>query len=307
MSEILKNLWGKLYAWAFPTALVLGAYCLLVFPRTRAKLDWLEHASDTEKGVIFAAAVAVVAFCLNAFSTALYRILEGYLLWPGWLQRRGADTQRRRKKRLEDATSGASGWQRGLALEKLALYPQRDEQIVPTRFGNALRSFETYGKTRFNLDSQTLWYELYAGAPKYLQGEIKEARSSVDFFVALIYLNAALSLVCFATAALQRLDLAILTVGIATLAMAFFCHWLAVRATAEWGYTVQSLATEGFPLARPPRHHLHVCGDHRGHVSSRCGEARRRARLGVAARPSPGHDRSPRRQRQADGALTLFL
>jgi hypothetical protein len=187
----------------------------------------------------------VVAFCLNAFSTALYRILEGYLLWPGWLQRRGADTQRKRKKSLEDATSGASGWQRGLALEKLALYPQRDEQIVPTRFGNALRSFEIYGKTRYNLDSQTLWYELYAGAPKYLQGEIKEARSSVDFFVALIYLNAALSLVCFATAALQRLDLAILTVGIAALAVAFFCHWLAVRATAEWGYTVQALVNIG--------------------------------------------------------------
>lgn len=82
-----------------------------------------------------------------------------------------------------------TGWARGLALEKSAQYPLRDEQVAPTKFGNAIRSFETYGKTRFNLNSQTLWYELCASAPKYIQTAIDDARSSVDFFVAMIYLS----------------------------------------------------------------------------------------------------------------------
>jgi hypothetical protein len=244
LSEILKNLWGKLYAWAFPVALTLGVYCLFVDPKTTFAHEWLEKTSDTEKAAIFVAATTAIALSLNAFSTPLYRILEGYLLWPRWLQEYGTKRQLKRKRMLEKSIAG-HGWRRGLALEKLALYPKREEQIVPTRFGNAIRSFETYGKTRFNLDSQTLWYELYAVAPKYIQTEIKGARSSVDFFVALIYLSAFLSLVTFALAALDGFELSILVVCILAFLVTLLCRWLVVRATAEWGYTVRALVNIG--------------------------------------------------------------
>ena len=125
--------------------------------------------------------------------------------------------------------------------EKLALYPKDDKQIVPTRFGNAISSFETYGKTRFNLDLQTLWYELYAVAPKCIQTEIKEARSSVDFFVALTYLSAFLGLTTLVIATFEGFKFSILVICILAFLVAPLCHWLAVRATGEWGYTVQAL------------------------------------------------------------------
>lgn len=243
MSEILKTLWEKIYAWAIPTALALGVYCFFVYPKTTIGHKWLDGTTDTQKTVIFVMVTATVAFCLNAFSSPLYRLLEGYL-WPRWLQTLGTKRQLARKGKLQKLLPSA-GWRRGLELEKLALYPKRDDQVVPTRFGNAIRSFETYGKTRFNLDSQSLWYELSAVAPKFTQTAIKEARSVVDFFVALTYLSALLGIATLIISAYERFDLSILIVCILAFATALLCHWLAVRATGEWGYSVRALVNIG--------------------------------------------------------------
>jgi hypothetical protein len=244
MSEFFKNLWAKLYAWALPSALTLGAFWLFVYPRTTIFHGWLTANSDTSKAGIFAVLSATIAFCLNAFSVPLYRILEGYLLWPRWLQKRGSERQLRRKRELEKALAG-TGWRRGLAIEKLALYPLRDDQVVPTRFGNAIRSFETYGKTRFNLDSQTLWNELCAVAPKYIQTELDNARSSVDFFVATFYLSAALGLTSLAVATFDGFRLAVVVICIPIFLVTLLCHWLVVRATSDWSSTVQALVNVG--------------------------------------------------------------
>jgi len=246
VTDILKSAWGKLYAWALPSALTLGAYWLLVYPNTNLAHTWLEHVSATEKAGIFLGVSAALAFSFSTFSTHLYRILEGYLLWPEWLQVHCTERQKRRKRELQKAPSGG-GWMRGLALEKLGRYPLRDEQIAPTRFGNAIRSFETYGRTRFNLDSQTLWYELCAVAPKYVQTEIDWAKSSVDFFVASIYLSAALGLATFVIATLEGFNLPLSLICISVFLVTLLCHWLAVRSTDEWSSTVQALVN----VARP--------------------------------------------------------
>jgi hypothetical protein len=244
MSEFLKNLWGKLYAWALPSALTLGAYWLFVYPKTTAFHGWLGADSDISKAGIFAALTATIAFCLNAFSTPLYGILEGYLLWPKWLQKRGSKRQLKCKRDLERGLAG-TGWMRNLALERIALYPLDDEQVVPTRFGNAIRSFETYGKTRFNLDSQTLWNELCAVAPRYIQTAHDSARSSVDFFVASIYLSAALGLITLAVAGFEGFKLSVLVICVPAFLVTLLCHWLVVRATGEWSETVQALVNVG--------------------------------------------------------------
>jgi hypothetical protein len=240
LSEVVKSLWDKFYAWAFPSALTLGVYWLFVYPETTTAHGWLDAASDAEKAAIFVALSAVIAFSLSTFKTPLYRILEGYLLWPTCLQERRTERQLQRKRKLQQALSG-TGWRRGLALEKLALYPLRDEQVVPTRFGNAIRSFETYGKTRFNLDSQTLWYELCAVAPKYIQTEVNNTRASVDFFIASFYLSAALGVATFVIAAFEHFPPSVVVVCVSAFFVMLLCHWLLIRATGEWGFAVQAL------------------------------------------------------------------
>src|SRR5580658_558955 len=126
MSDLLKSFWSKLYAWALPSALALGAYWFLIYPKTGFPA-WLDDASDTTKVTIFAALTITIAFCLNAMSTPLYRILEGYLLWPGCLRRWGTNRQLRRKHQLKQDVAGV-GLARNLAVEKLAYYPLNDAQ-----------------------------------------------------------------------------------------------------------------------------------------------------------------------------------
>jgi hypothetical protein len=243
MPDLLKSFWSKLYAWALPSALALGAYWLLIYPKTKFPV-WPHNVSGTAMIVIFAIVTGTIAFCLNALSTPLYRILEGYLLWPGWLQRWCKDRQRERKNRLKQDLSG-TGWKRDLAIERLAYYPLDDDQVVPTRFGNALRAFETYGASRFNLDSQTLWYELCAVVPKYLQDKEEDPRSEVDFFVASVYLSIILCIVALVAAVEQQLDQELLVVAVLAFAVMLVCRWMLVRVTRDWSLAVQGIVNVG--------------------------------------------------------------
>lgn len=245
MSEIVKVAWAKLYAWALPSALMLGAYWLLVPTRSSIVQQWLSGTTEAEKAAIFIALSGGIAFCLNTFSTPLYRLLEGYS-WPEGLRKWGVQRQKKRKEGLaREVAAQSGGWRQGLAQEKLDLYPLRDEQIVPSRFGNAIRSFETYGKTRFNLDSQTLWHELLAVAPKYIQDEIVAARSSVDFLVASIYLSVIFGLVTFPIRLCDRSNVPMLALSLSSFILAFLCHRAIVHTTGEWAYTVKALVNVG--------------------------------------------------------------
>ena len=239
MSDIVKALWGKLYAWALPAAMALGAAWFLIY-RNAPFLHFKSGLESSEKLWVFLALTAALAFTMNACSMQLYRILEGYLLWPQWLQAAGVQRQRRIIRTLQANLVG-SGWQRGLALERLAQYPFDNAQVTPTRFGNAIRAFETYGKTRFNLDSQTLWYELCAVAPKTVQTAIDDARSSVDFFIATTYLSFLVGVFGGACAIYQRGPLLLVLVSVVALALSPICHWLAIRTTGEWAVAVQAL------------------------------------------------------------------
>jgi hypothetical protein len=184
-----------------------------------------------------------LAISLSSVSTVLYRILEGYL-WPRWLQEWGLKRQSAQKKALQAAVRG-SGWRQNIALENLARYPKDDRQILPTRFGNAIRAFETYGKSRFNMDSQTLWHELVAVTPKYIQSEIDSAQSSVDFFVALFYLSLFFGFACLVLGAIEHFKIGILLLSFPAFSLAILCHWLAIKAIDAWSSPIHALVNLG--------------------------------------------------------------
>jgi hypothetical protein len=244
LSEILKSLWGKLYAWALPSAIALGSFWLFVLPQTQCCAGWAKGMFEGDKGLVFIAFTGALAIALSSLSTTLYRVLEGYM-WPASLQNWGVARQQKKRARLEAAVRAEGGWQRGIDLEKLARYPLDERQIVPTKFGNAIRAFETYGKTRFNLDSQTLWHELLAVTPKYIQEEIDSARSSVDFFVAFLYLSIAFGMACLILGIVEHLKIPLLLLSIPAFVLSVVFHWLAVRAIDAWSYPIHALVNLG--------------------------------------------------------------
>ena len=143
-----------------------------------------------------------------------------------------------------------TGWRRNLAAEKLSLYPMNENQMLPTRFGNALRSFESYGKTRFNLDSQPLWNELCAVTPKYIQDELDWSRASVDFFVACIYLSAIFGVTTLVIGAYEG-QLSVMLLAIPAFLLTLICHWFVVRVVRNRRMAWQQALVNNGPRKRP--------------------------------------------------------
>src|SRR6266404_3618486 len=206
MSDILKGLtsggWSGIFAWVTPFAIATALFWFFVyFPMRNPPLsNLLWPLSGAHLGALLFGVAAVTGLLASASSTTLYRVLEGYA-WPAALRQFRAAAHRRKKTALAKKANdgGLKGWELGLLLEKLARYPSEDDQVVPTRLGNAIRSFETYGSVRFNLDSQTLWSELCSVVPEYLQKDMDQARAIVDFFVSTFYasvLSGSLALAC---------------------------------------------------------------------------------------------------------------
>lgn len=267
MTDLLKGLtggsWALLFAWVFPSALALGAFWTLIYPVLShipltevlgtAKSD-SQSAGATRGSLSFVdrtLILAVLSFALgillNAASTPLYRFLEGYS-WPSCLREWGVRTQKARKNRLNVSTS--AGWARGLILERLARYPLDDDQIGPTKLANALRAFETYGKTRFNLDSQTLWSELLSVAPTYLQNEIDRSRANVDFFVAMVYLSGVFGIISLVGFILRIGEWQLALYAAVAFVLTKVWYEMAVVSSSYWSATVQSLVNIGRkPLA----------------------------------------------------------
>jgi hypothetical protein len=240
---VLGGGWALVVGWVLPTALNLAVFFLAVAPSLRrtAAIErvWPDTASQT--ALLLLCAAVLFGFVLNALQTPLYRILEGYLLWA---RKEGIAA-------LIARPDGRTPVQRALLNEQLVRYPADDDQLAPTRLGNAIRRFEEYGHNRYCLDSQVLWNELSAAAPVQARRQVETARTSVDFFVALLYghgVVAALALLALTSAEAERTLL--IATGIVLCALIPLWYRSAVYATDEWAAAVRAMVNLGRkPLA----------------------------------------------------------
>jgi hypothetical protein len=276
-----------LVGWLLPSAINLVVFGLVVVPRASG---FLTGDNATRSAVFGLVGTAVLGFVLAALQAALYRVLEGYLGWPDRVFQAGRRRQLARKHLLRNRLDAASlvaaeaagtlgdadrrtlaefrahpvtgrfagrdarrgaVW-RSLLDERLRRYPAADEQVTPTRLGNAIRRFEEYGHDRFRLDSQVLWHELSAAVPEPARKQAEDARTNVDFFVCLLWghlLVAVAALVDLIAGTATRTPLVVATlVGLPVLAAVWYR--VAVAATDEWAGAVRAMVNLGRqPLA----------------------------------------------------------
>ncbi|MFE7070459.1 hypothetical protein ACFU96_10270 [Streptomyces sp. NPDC057620] len=245
---VLGGAWTLLVGWILPTAINLSVFFFAVAPSLRhtgmvARL-WPMTRSGT--ALLLLTASIVLGLVLSALQSSLYRVLEGYLLWPTRAYERGCARHRQARQDLKDrlallrlerreqehgselSSERASqlavlransriaraarkdrqrtAAQRALLQEKVARYPIDDGQIAPTRLGNAIRRFEEYGYDRFQLDTQVMWNELTGMAPEQVRRQVDLARANVDFFISLLYGHAAVAAAAAATLGWGRAD-----------------------------------------------------------------------------------------------------
>jgi hypothetical protein len=178
---------------------------------------------------------------INAVSTPLYRLLEGYS-WPDFARQWGIRRQLRIKKGLEDRVGKLTGWRRQIVQERLGRFPDDAQQTLPSSLGNAFRAFETYARSRYGMDSQLLWSELTSVASQSLQNDLADARTGIDLFVATAYVSVIAGTTIFWLGLFAGWSLVplFLFAGISLL-VAWVCYRLAVIATDGLAQAVQAM------------------------------------------------------------------
>ncbi|MET9469548.1 hypothetical protein ABZY44_33110 [Streptomyces sp. NPDC006544] len=287
----LGGAWTVLVGWLLPTALNVSLFVVAVLPSLRrtgwsAQL-WSSGVTPLSVGVL--AVSVLLGLALNALQNPLYRVLEGYALWPGALASYACARRRRTKQDLQDRIGllrlerqerdgplapedtarltalranrriaraarkdrRRSAVQRSLLRERLARFPVDDAQLAPTRLGNAIRRFEEYGYDRFRLDTQVMWNELTGSAPEPVRRQVDLARANVDFFVALLCGHCAVVLCAAVALTAARPDVPLLLAAIVVPGLLVpVWYRAAVSATDEWSAAVRALVNTGRkPLA----------------------------------------------------------
>ena len=175
--------------WDLPAGVFVSLFSLLVFP----SITFLPVASDISKlgdgpkiAILIFAALGL-GVLLNAMSTPMYRVLEGYLGWPRWLvkeaKKRKVASRDRLVAALDAAIKEEDRLETGKLLERLQRFPVSNNRVVATRLGNAMRGLETIGSSMFNLDTQALWTELRSSVSSAMVDDLDSARANVYVFI----------------------------------------------------------------------------------------------------------------------------
>lgn len=181
-----------------PTLLFAIAMLILFNDHKAAKdLTAALAAKDLGQATFFMLAVWVFALVVLMLNHPIYRIFEGYTL-PGFL----ADfLKARKRKHFNDLYSKIKGlhdrWAeeddrfpvtdleryRKLRQESVKWMPSKPGDILPTRFGNAIKAFEIYARDIYGADSIVVWLRLLTVIPKDFQEQIQDIRSQIDFLL----------------------------------------------------------------------------------------------------------------------------
>lgn len=136
---------------------------------------------------------------LLAINRDLYRIMEGYgkvnpVKLFSWFEKRRYQNAIKGLEKLDDEYREyyaakkefpvKSRTRRNEIMRLLSEeFPDKEEYLLPTPFGNVLRSFEIYPRVMYGLEAIDGWGRLLAVIPKEYTELIDSAKSQVDFWV----------------------------------------------------------------------------------------------------------------------------
>lgn len=215
--------------------------------------------------VIIPFAILFLAILLLALNRPIVRTLEGYgrlnPFKPLLSYRRRVFTEKiqpvlAEKKRLDearktdaDARSKIPDFSKRLS-KAVQFYPDENEYVLPTKFGNVMRAFEVYSRAVYGLESIEGWNRLQLLLPKQVAEQVRDSRAMLDLIVSILALSAAI-LILYATAAWRAHALPVKVIPLAaTLSIALAWSYLPTAAM-QWGETVKSVFdTQRHRLAR---------------------------------------------------------
>lgn len=192
---------------------------------------------------------------LLALNRDLYRIMEGYRKYNplklfGWMEKRRYQRVAQEVEKLDDEYRECINSKKPFPAKSMARrnelmrqlaeeFPDKEEYLLPTPFGNVLRSFEVYPRYMYGFEAIDGWGRLLAVIPKEYLELIDAARAQVDFWVNLG--------VVFILLQIEYIGLAFITgtplqwwVVLLLIALGTVAPLRATSAAREWGDFVKS-------------------------------------------------------------------
>ena len=174
-------------------------------------------------GLIIFILTVIVGFTLTALNTYILKMFEGYIIFPPirflynrqhrihqqkarnlmaqreslekeyqYLKKFGGnnpDLDSRLETILDEHYRIASEYDQG--------YPADLKDVLPTRFGNALRAAEDHAVQRYGFDGVTFWPRLIHVIPDSYKATIDSTRNELSFLVNMSILSVIFSFLCF--------------------------------------------------------------------------------------------------------------
>jgi hypothetical protein len=175
------------------TAILLNVFIFKINITTFQETTWLVLA--TVLGLLS----LVGGIVMMAVNRDLYRFMEGYgtynpLKLFGWFERKRFRDTLREYAELEDEYQSCMSEgrvfplkfeqrQTGLAIRLADEFPDKEEFLLPTPFGNVLSSFESFPRVMYGFDSIPAWSRLLAIVPSEYMAILDGAKAHVDFWV----------------------------------------------------------------------------------------------------------------------------
>lgn len=265
----------------FPTLFFCGAALAIVTAMSgiQAALQaWRSQAAEFQLAIGLGALVgiAIVAYALSNFQTALVRFFEGYwqstpllrrwgehrinhyrrvdnylrartrflnvLLTDYEAQRRGAGPAPVAPNPAKPLPSEIDAWRELAALdaEWLLSFPPDRDWLMPTMLGNILRAAEAYATKRYGMDSVVLWPRLEAFISDDLLKALSTARLAMDFMLVLSMLSFVFSTIFCPFVALTSNQWDLFLVCAAGFWLAWFCYVNALQSASYYGELIKT-------------------------------------------------------------------
>jgi hypothetical protein len=190
---------------------------------------WWKNLTGEEHVVLSVGSLLTLtflAYMLEAFTTPLIRLYEGYWSWE-WLKKPAIQWQKKRYTKWEDAS-------------KYCYFPRNLELLRPTQLGNVLTSAEEYPYQLYRQDAVIWWPRLVILLPETLRTQLDTALTPM---VALLNLSMLLTLLTLGNGVALLLAhwhwwlVALVFVG--GLVLAYMCYRAAVNQALDYGNLVR--------------------------------------------------------------------
>jgi hypothetical protein len=219
--------------------------------------SWLPHgyrtATSATQVVIVGALAVFLALLLSGLEYPLLRLLEGYpfarlknVRLLGRVYKWRLRHWQEEFDSLTEALKKPAGPDRTRAVQRLhRSFPAKRESVLPTEFGNVVRSFETHPRNRYFIDGVTIWPRIQMLLSEQEKQQFEDATTDVMFFVnsqvlvvptgSLLAVNAAAELPTFVSAVVRCGVILLATAIVGALA------WRAsIGAARRWGSPVRA-------------------------------------------------------------------